>query len=129
MPRLPRYRTGDAEIDQQIAELIARLGDDIRNSDLLFELMVSTVRLARDHVSRGDLKLNLSEHHGDGTPGSIVYVHTAGVRELQRELSEKKYRYNRPGLTEQEWGMLEFYVTDPFNNRITFAEPIDKPAG
>src|SRR4026207_979246 len=57
MPRLPRYRTGDAEIDQQIAELIARLGDDIRNSDLLFELMVSTVRLARDHASRGDLKL------------------------------------------------------------------------
>ena len=57
MPRLPRYRTGDAEIDQQIAELIAQLGDDVRNSDLLFELMVSTVRLARDHVSRGDLKM------------------------------------------------------------------------
>ena len=57
MRRLPRYRTGDAEIDQQIAELIAQLGDDVRNSDLLFELMVSTVRLARDHVSRGDLKM------------------------------------------------------------------------
>jgi uncharacterized protein (TIGR00730 family) len=57
MPRLPRYRTGDADIDQQIAELIARLGDDVRDSDLLFELMVSTVRLARDHVARGDLKM------------------------------------------------------------------------
>ena len=34
----PRYRTGDAEIDQQIAELIARLGDDVRDSDLVFEL-------------------------------------------------------------------------------------------
>ena len=55
--RLPRYRTGDAEIDQQIADLIARLGDEVRNSDLLFELIVSTVRLARDHVSRGDLKM------------------------------------------------------------------------
>jgi uncharacterized protein (TIGR00730 family) len=54
---MPRYRTGDAEIDQQIAELIARLGDDVKDSDLLFELMVSTVRLARDHVSRGDLKM------------------------------------------------------------------------
>ena len=54
---MPRYRTGDAEIDQQIAELIAQLGDDVRDSDLLFELMVSTVRLARDHVSRGDLKM------------------------------------------------------------------------
>ncbi len=57
MPRMPRYRTGDPEIDQQISELIAQLGPEVRNSDLLFELMVSTVRLARDHVSRGDLKL------------------------------------------------------------------------
>ena len=54
---MPRYRTGDPEIDQQISELIAQLGPEVRNSDLLFELMVSTVRLARDHVSRGDLKL------------------------------------------------------------------------
>ncbi len=57
MPRLPRYRTGDPEIDSQLAELIAQLGDDVRDTDLLFELMVSTVRLARDHVSRGDLKM------------------------------------------------------------------------
>ena len=57
VPRLPRYRTGDPEIDEQLAELIKRLGDDVRDTDLLFELMVSTVRLARDHVSRGDLKM------------------------------------------------------------------------
>jgi Glyoxalase superfamily protein len=44
------------------------------------------------------------------------------VRTLQRELIEKKYRYNRPGLNEQEWGMTEVTVTDPFNNRITFGE-------
>ena len=54
---MPRYRTGDPEIDAQLAELIAQLGDDVRDTDLLFELMVSTVRLARDHVSRGDLKM------------------------------------------------------------------------
>ena len=79
-------------------------------------------------VSRDGLAFHLSEHHGDGTPGSVFYVHTSGIREWQRELSEKQYRYNRPGITEQEWGMLEFYVTDPFNNRITFGEPIEKPA-
>ena len=78
-------------------------------------------------ISRAGLTINLSEHHGDGTPGSVFYVYMAGIREWQRELSEKKYSYNRPGLTEQEWGMLEFYVTDPFNNRITFGEPIEKP--
>jgi catechol 2,3-dioxygenase-like lactoylglutathione lyase family enzyme len=73
-------------------------------------------------VSRGGVAFNLSEHHGDGTPGSIAYVYTTGVRALQRELIEKKYRYNRPGLNEQEWGMTEVTVTDPFNNRITFGE-------
>jgi uncharacterized protein (TIGR00730 family) len=57
MARMPRYRTGDPDIDQQIAELIALLGDDVHDTDLLFELMVSTVRLARDHASRGDLKM------------------------------------------------------------------------
>jgi len=73
-------------------------------------------------VSRGDLVFHLSEHHGDGTPGSAVYVYTTGVRELQRELSEKKYRHNRPGLEQREWGMTEVGVIDPFNNRITFGQ-------
>jgi catechol 2,3-dioxygenase-like lactoylglutathione lyase family enzyme len=74
-------------------------------------------------VSRDGLVLRLSEHHGDGTPGSIFYVVVTGVRELHRELNEKKYRHNHPGLDEQEWGMTEVTVTDPFNNRITFGEP------
>lgn len=56
MARFPRYRTGDADLDQQIGELIAKVGD-VRDSDLLFEMTVSAVRLARDHASRGDMKL------------------------------------------------------------------------
>jgi uncharacterized protein (TIGR00730 family) len=56
MARLPRYRTGDAELDQRIADLIASLGD-VHDSDLVFELIVSAVRLARDRASRGDLKM------------------------------------------------------------------------
>jgi catechol 2,3-dioxygenase-like lactoylglutathione lyase family enzyme len=74
-------------------------------------------------VSRGGLMLHLSEHHGDGTPGSVAYVLVSGVKELHRELNDKNYRHNRPGLQEQEWGMLEMTVVDPFNNRITFSEP------
>jgi catechol 2,3-dioxygenase-like lactoylglutathione lyase family enzyme len=46
-------------------------------------------------VSRDGLAINLTEHHGGGTPGSIAYVYMTGVRELHRELSEKKYRYIR----------------------------------
>jgi uncharacterized glyoxalase superfamily protein PhnB len=79
-------------------------------------------------VSRGDLKLHLSEHHGDGTPGSIAYVHTTDVRALHRELNDKQYRHNRPGLQKQEWGMTELQVVDPFNNRITFGEPTEQSA-
>jgi catechol 2,3-dioxygenase-like lactoylglutathione lyase family enzyme len=73
-------------------------------------------------VSREGLAIHLSEHHGDGTPGSIVYVYTRGVEELHRELNDKNYRHNHPGLQQQEWGMLELAVVDPFNNRIVFAE-------
>jgi catechol 2,3-dioxygenase-like lactoylglutathione lyase family enzyme len=73
-------------------------------------------------VARGGVAFHLSEHHGDGTPGSHVYVYMTGVAELQRELIEKKYRHNRPGLEKQEWGMTEVTVIDPFNNRITFGE-------
>ena len=49
-----------------------------------------------------------------------------GVEDLHRELIGKKYKYNRPGLQKQDWGMLELQVVDPFNNRITFGEPIEK---
>lgn len=80
-------------------------------------------------VSRGDLRLHLSEHHGDGTPGSHVYVYMTGVEDLQLELIRKQYRHNRPGLQKQHWGMLEVQVIDPFNNRITFGEPVRKSAG
>jgi catechol 2,3-dioxygenase-like lactoylglutathione lyase family enzyme len=79
-------------------------------------------------VSRNGVAIHLSEHHGDGTPGSLVYVYMTGIAELHRELTAKKYKYNRPGLQVQDWGMTEVTVVDPFNNRITFGEPTEKPA-
>jgi catechol 2,3-dioxygenase-like lactoylglutathione lyase family enzyme len=80
-------------------------------------------------VSRATLAFHLSEHHGDGTPGSHVYVYMSGVADLHRELTDKKYRHNRPGLEQQEWGMTEVSVIDPFNNRITFGERTATAAG
>jgi catechol 2,3-dioxygenase-like lactoylglutathione lyase family enzyme len=79
-------------------------------------------------ISRAGLLIHLSEHHGDATPGSRAYVYVTDVRALHRELERKKYRYNRPGLQQQEWGMTEFSVIDPFSNRITFGEPTEKTA-
>jgi len=79
-------------------------------------------------VSRDELVLHLSEHHGDGTPGSVVYVYMTDIAALHRELNDKKYRHNRPGLEQMEWGMMQMTVIDPFNNRICFGEPVEKRA-
>lgn len=72
-------------------------------------------------VSRGGLRLHLSEHAGDATPGCNMCVYMTGIRAFQKELIEKKYRFMRPGL-EDEGTRLEVTVTDPFNNRIRFME-------
>lgn len=76
-------------------------------------------------VSRAGLILHLSGHHGDGTPGSGVFVRMQGVRAFQAELMAKNYRHMKPGLEEAPWGLVTS-VTDPFQNRIHFCEP---PAG
>lgn len=73
-------------------------------------------------VSRGGLRLHLSEHSGDASPGGNMCVHMTGVRAFHAELAAKDYRYMKPGLESQEWG-LEMQVTDPFSNRIRFMEP------
>ena len=73
-------------------------------------------------VSRDGLVLHISEHHGDGSPGSHLRVEVTGLREFHRELIDKRYKNNRPGLEHPEWGGTEMTVIDPVNNRITFAE-------
>lgn len=73
-------------------------------------------------VSRGGLRLHLSEHAGDATPGGNMCVYMKGIRALHRELIAKNYRYMKPGL-EDEGTRLEVTVIDPFNNRIRFMEP------
>jgi len=72
-------------------------------------------------VSRGGLRLHLSEHAGDATPGCNMVVYMKGIRAFQKELIGKEYRYMKPGL-EDEGTRLEVTVTDPFQNRIRFME-------
>jgi uncharacterized protein (TIGR00730 family) len=55
-PRLPRYRTGSDDLDAKIFELIEAAGAS-RDNDLVFEMIVSAVRMGREAVDRGDLKL------------------------------------------------------------------------
>ena len=72
-------------------------------------------------VSRAGLVLHLSEHHGDGTPGSVVFVEMVGIRALHAELIAKRYRYFRPGLEEESYG-LTMSVADGFGNGLRFCE-------
>lgn len=77
-------------------------------------------------VKKSDIVFHLSEHHGDGTPGTHVFIWCEGVKEYHRELIEKNYKYNRPGLEETFYGSWCVTVNDPFNNKISFNEK--KPA-
>jgi uncharacterized glyoxalase superfamily protein PhnB len=75
-------------------------------------------------VERDGITFHLSEHHGDGTPGSHVFIWCDEVREYHTELINKKYKYNRPGLEETFYSALTFIVNDPFNNKISFNEKL-----
>lgn len=70
-------------------------------------------------VSRSGLTLHLSEHHGDSTPGSVVFIPMGDIDALHQELSAKQYRYARPGVETVDWGK-ELNITDPFGNRLRF---------
>ena len=73
-------------------------------------------------VSRGDVVFHLSEHYGDGVPGTAVMVVMTGIEDYLRELQRKKYKYYRPGIQLQPWNAKELAVIDPFGNRIRFSE-------
>ena len=73
-------------------------------------------------ISRGPLVLHLSEHFGDGVPGSAVYVYMKGLDDFHRALTAKNYRHARPGILDQTWGMREINLTDPSGNKLRFGE-------
>jgi uncharacterized protein (TIGR00730 family) len=54
--KLPRYRTGDDALDTAVASLVEQVSDP-SDADLIFELVASALRLARDGADRGDLKI------------------------------------------------------------------------
>jgi catechol 2,3-dioxygenase-like lactoylglutathione lyase family enzyme len=73
-------------------------------------------------VSLGGLVLHLSEHHGDASPGSTVFVRVKGLAEYHAGLLAKRYRYLRPGIERGTDGSLCVEVLDPFGNRLRFDE-------
>lgn len=73
-------------------------------------------------VSRGGLVLHLSSHHGDGTPGTAVFIETRELVGLHRELHATDYPFFNPGL-EPHGGGREMTLMDPASNLLRFFEP------
>jgi predicted enzyme related to lactoylglutathione lyase len=74
--------------------------------------------------SRAGLVLHLTEHHGDCCPGSTVFVWMTGIDEFHREITNKGYKYLRPGIETTFYDAKCVEVIDPFGNRIRFNEDL-----
>lgn len=71
-------------------------------------------------LSRGPIRLHLSEHRGDSAPGAAIFVWTTGIDTFRREL-EARASFDVPDYVEQGWGR-ELILIDPFGNRLRFCE-------
>lgn len=73
-------------------------------------------------ITRPGIKIHLTEHHGDCTPGGKVFIVCSGLREFHQHVLNKNYPYNRPGIEMASWGSLCMTVIDPFGNQLLFTE-------
>jgi uncharacterized glyoxalase superfamily protein PhnB len=72
-------------------------------------------------LSKGALRLHLSEHHGDCTPGSTVMVDVADAQAFLDDLRSRGHANTNPNIEDLPWGR-QVAVTDPFGNTIRFLE-------
>jgi len=75
-------------------------------------------------ISRGNCRLHLSEHHGDGSPGAAVRIMVDDVVAYLAELQSRPYKNYNPGLCDQEWGTRELVVQDGASNKLIFFEDL-----
>jgi len=74
-------------------------------------------------ISRDGVRLHLSEHHGDASPGATVFIWMRGIAAYHAELTAKNNPYCRPGIEDAPWDARVMQVADPFSNRLRFSEP------
>lgn len=72
-------------------------------------------------IVRDGVRLHLSEHHGDGTPGSTVFLRVEGLDAFHAEIMGRSYGYMKPGIESLPWGR-QLTLTDPFMNRLRLCE-------
>ena len=78
-------------------------------------------------ISKDDIQIHLSEHYGDATPGSKVFIICTEIEKYYAELQTRPYKYYRPCLEKTFYGTLEISVQDPFGNKLSFNEYLKEP--
>ena len=73
-------------------------------------------------ISLGGMTLHLTGHHGDACPGSTVYIRATGLDALHARLAARPHPGARPGIAAMPWGERQMQLTDPFGNKLRFAE-------
>lgn len=74
-------------------------------------------------VTRDRAVLDLSEHHGDGTFGSVAWIDVQDIEVFHRDLRSREYRGLRPGIERGGPAGPQVDVIDPFGNVVRFHEP------
>lgn len=76
-------------------------------------------------ISKGNMVIHLSEHHGDSVPGIKLFIPCKeGLEDFQKMLLDKKYKYYRPGLERAFWNAVTMEVGDPFGNKLLFSQDL-----
>lgn len=78
-------------------------------------------------ISLRGIRLHLSEHHGDCSPGARAIISDFdGLQAYHSVILAKQYRHNRPGIGPSFWdeNITEMEVIDPFRNILTFWENV-----
>ena len=74
-------------------------------------------------VSREGMRLHLSSHHDDGTPGTAVLVVAGDLGALHTELHQRGYPFLNPGTGPGPGHGSQMQLIDPASNRIRFYQP------
>lgn len=74
-------------------------------------------------IRRDGAVLDLSAHHGDGTPGSVVWLPVRDVSALHDELHRHPAPPLRPAIDRTAPGGPTLEVLDPFGNALRFCQP------
>jgi hypothetical protein len=78
-------------------------------------------------ISRNKLVIHLSEHHGDGSPGTACWITMKGIDAFHAELAAKEYPNMRPEIEPMPPRLRVMEVIDPFGNRLRFGEFTSRP--